>query len=1678
MLEGLVAWVLNNYLGKYVENLNTDQLSVALLSGKVELENLPLKKDALRHLGLPIEVKAGFIGKVQLQVPVRQIRSAPWLIAIEKLYLVAAPVNLDEWDSGVEASIAHERKVALLDALEAQWRAEHEASDAGYYAASYSSWLNYGTGLLANIVENLQLKLNDVHIRYEDALTCPGRAFACGFAVESLAAESCDANWLRGFTPLEEPCSFKLLELNNLAIYWDPMPVPAGMMAACTLAELAERMRATWAGAHRFILAPSTASARVRRERCEQPLRDRARPRLACHLTLDAVSLRLTDSQYSEMVGCSRGLERVARLREIRALRPVKALRGHAREWWRYAVKAHLPHHTWMDPTPSWEQCVEAAQQTRQYVDVCLQTLCQPAATLPPERKAAKDDFEWRQPLHVLKPLREVAMRKVPISTPVSTPEQASSGRSVLVRWFPQWWGWYAEPPPSAPQPATATAPVAASSSTSRLEDEILDVIADSLDDNTLLRRDAVFGLFEFTLQRGSLDLCTETDTDIDHFGAINGDGTPVEGEGLELQFSVVCVRLESRPRASAHALHVSLGAVCLRDRVTPKTLFPVLVAPQGLIREGLSAMNAAASAAAWWRSQHPPHPAPVPTDESLFQLSYEKRPAGLNCDYKLRVKSSSLEVVWCPLAAEWARRWAAAGAGAIAHVRHHTRATLHHHWERLLRHPTARRPNERRSWQIEMDISAPQILFVEDVCDRDASVLLVDFGRLRLANATLPDEELTVKHQSTEEDEEMFMTPCSTPPGSLLSPSSPLQSRRELDAARLHTSLYDRYKIELSDLQILVGRARDNWKYAHTKATSALHLLDRFSISLQAERRVVHTTDPMYPRAALCGSLPALVVHLSEHKLAAVRAVAARASLPAPQPDPSPNQEGQEEEEEEESNENTETEFSDFSVNQNATLLMLQFAIDQMSLEVQSRGRSIAEVQVCGARAALCVRAADTSLSLSVHSLLLVDALQTYGPDFELLVASHKHVGMDTASGSIRGSEPTSPTSPASPDSRAGLPPPTPLALHHALYSLHHAANLTAPSNVEQDRTSPAPSWMTGASWNAFGNSGSNWGTSGPWGADNVPWGVEGDIWTNVSGRGAPGLVDSEALIAVELCLVKGDGDSEDLRIANILFNNLDVIANQETIVELIGFAHRVAGGGLRRAPPAPAPVPAAPLGASLLSMPAADDDVKRVRTEITFDFHRLGILLLRASVRGGTVVANKIATATVGDARIQATLDGERIEVGGSLGGVQVVSVSERAGIHSRVLAAGRAPSAPAQHPAAHEASADDKALLFTISRTVRPRAANDHSPAESPTYDTSEAGDVVEVHASVRVASVWYTHSGPLLRELQSCVAEFQQYLANLARSIRAAAADMAIGLVHPRGESLYSNPKLSQSSEGVSPRRRTTSAGCSLDEPDRDTRQIILSVSVELESPVVVLPRAARSTQVFVAHLGRMSLANRPGAPHRTVYRVRVRDISLVSLDVGDKLRTQQLSAATDNMADVYDAARGLPVLHDTALQLAVSFDELDDGPQCTIDGKVVGGLHVTASREQYEQLLETLHWLGDSAPADVTDGPSPAASAPAPPEAASVVEPAVPVLRLDPALRAALLAVPPPAPRAPPPHAHTPLTVTFELANFTVELRADLGAGERSLVALTFREFCLRRDHLHPHESTLQVQSIS
>lgn len=142
--------------------------------------------------------------------------------------------------------------------------------------------------------------------------------------------------------------------------------------------------------------------------------------------------------------------------------------------------------------------------------------------------------------------------------------------------------------------------------------------------DSTLLKRDAVFGRFSFTLKKGALSLSKE------------GRGAPLWGTlrcpsvpQLELQYEDFELSVEARPRSGAHMFELGLGALCLRDLLTADTLFPVLVGPPEQRTSKLGNVN------------HGP----------LFHLTYERAGRG---DRKLRVRSQPLDVVYHPGAVRW----------------------------------------------------------------------------------------------------------------------------------------------------------------------------------------------------------------------------------------------------------------------------------------------------------------------------------------------------------------------------------------------------------------------------------------------------------------------------------------------------------------------------------------------------------------------------------------------------------------------------------------------------------------------------------------------------------------------------------------------------------------------------------------------------------------------------------------------------------------------------------------------------------------------------------------------------------------------------------------------------------------------------------------------------------------
>lgn len=271
-----------------------------MIAGAVELENVPIRRDSLRSFGIPVQVLSGCIEKIKLQIPVRQIRTSPWSITIEKVYGVLGPKDLNEWDAEKETQDEYEYKIRLLDSKEANWRVQTGLHVGSYYSSSYSSWLNYIATLASNVFENLELRINDVHLRYEDTITVNGSSFATGIRIKTLSAQSCDSNWSPNIKiSSNDVTSFKLIELKDMFIYWDKLN-DSNTCNKLSSRDLLENMNNICkSNDHQYFINPINATAKFKRERCKEPIRTRTRPRISCDVSVQQIKFSFNDVSFN-----------------------------------------------------------------------------------------------------------------------------------------------------------------------------------------------------------------------------------------------------------------------------------------------------------------------------------------------------------------------------------------------------------------------------------------------------------------------------------------------------------------------------------------------------------------------------------------------------------------------------------------------------------------------------------------------------------------------------------------------------------------------------------------------------------------------------------------------------------------------------------------------------------------------------------------------------------------------------------------------------------------------------------------------------------------------------------------------------------------------------------------------------------------------------------------------------------------------------------------------------------------------------------------------------------------------------------------------------------------------------------------------------------------------------------
>lgn len=241
MAKRLLHNVLVKVLGEFIE-LDEENLNLAVWSGQIVLTNLRLKTQHILET-YNLNVFHGSIRRLEVTIPWATLLVNPVRISIDGILLDVGPLDIAKLGR-VEAMKRYMteklQKLKMVDQyLELSLNLKDEGADTLSSSSSKDtnseSYLQQWT---TKIIDNIEINVTNMHIRYEDSISMPGRTFACGMTLSSFGISTSDSDWNLGAnrksTPSDLGSVYKLAYLKCLGIYWQ---IDATSMAGMSLKE-------------------------------------------------------------------------------------------------------------------------------------------------------------------------------------------------------------------------------------------------------------------------------------------------------------------------------------------------------------------------------------------------------------------------------------------------------------------------------------------------------------------------------------------------------------------------------------------------------------------------------------------------------------------------------------------------------------------------------------------------------------------------------------------------------------------------------------------------------------------------------------------------------------------------------------------------------------------------------------------------------------------------------------------------------------------------------------------------------------------------------------------------------------------------------------------------------------------------------------------------------------------------------------------------------------------------------------------------------------------------------------------------------------------------------------------------------------------------------------------------
>ncbi|KAG8928477.1 hypothetical protein FRC01_005870 [Tulasnella sp. 417] len=287
-----------------------------------ELKNLKLKKGALDRLRLPVDVAEGHLGRFILEIPGTQILSSPCKITIEDLYLLVVPSAGRQHDPDEDEKRMQAAKQERLDSYETLQAESVAATQLQAGTGDEKTQTAMEIAMTQRIADNLQVYVKNIHIRYEDNVSCPGHPFAAGITLGSFQVETTDKNWMQAFITekLQSIELHKLAQLKSLAVYFD---TDEKSISGLSVEESKTTFKSLISAdgrnpSHQYILRPVSGEARlIFNRRVTNTI-----PRFDANLTFDDLSFNLDDAQYRDAISMLDMYHFFTRQAQYRRFRP------------------------------------------------------------------------------------------------------------------------------------------------------------------------------------------------------------------------------------------------------------------------------------------------------------------------------------------------------------------------------------------------------------------------------------------------------------------------------------------------------------------------------------------------------------------------------------------------------------------------------------------------------------------------------------------------------------------------------------------------------------------------------------------------------------------------------------------------------------------------------------------------------------------------------------------------------------------------------------------------------------------------------------------------------------------------------------------------------------------------------------------------------------------------------------------------------------------------------------------------------------------------------------------------------------------------------------------------------------------------------------------------------------